>query len=171
MTTNSDQHPSPDNSYPTEVAPKTFKFVGPYNWVIYTADGTLTSDWAKDKDSDTDVETGGNPSGRAFAKNQAAGPSRDVTSNVAQPSSNPTAFSASPAHREAFENAREVFKGLRHNWEKLFNRFLETSLKYTARRTRMLGKKGMRSRRCCLTRRGACSAHWKKCVTFWRREL
>ena len=92
MTADSDQQPSPDNSHPTEVAPKTFKLVGPYDWVISTADGTLTSEWTMDKDSDSDTKTGSTPSGRAFAKIQAAEPSQDVTSNATQLSNDPIRF-------------------------------------------------------------------------------
>lgn len=75
MTTDPDQPHSPDGSHSTEVGPKSFKFVGPYDWAIYTQDGTLTSDWAMDKDSYSEAETGATPSGRAFAKDSAAGPS------------------------------------------------------------------------------------------------
>jgi len=57
-------------------------------------------------------------------------PSQDVTLNVAHLSNNPTASNTSPVHRSAFKNAREVFEGLKDNWEEPFNRFLETSLKY-----------------------------------------
>ncbi|CZR63196.1 uncharacterized protein PAC_13093 [Phialocephala subalpina] len=97
-----------------------YKFVGPYHWVLYTKDGTVTSAWAFAGDSDSDEDASPN---RTFSRASMTG--QVEASNILSISS------YIPPHRIKFQRARELFDELRDDvWEALFNRYVETSLIY-----------------------------------------
>ncbi|KAE8444735.1 hypothetical protein EG329_014295 [Mollisiaceae sp. DMI_Dod_QoI] len=122
---------APEGSSATQAESSKYKFVGPYNWVLWTEDGTLTSAWALDRDSDSDNETSVTSPTRTFVRNQGSNNGHNAASDQVQQSSISVSSIDTPPHRIAFQRARAMFDELKDDvWEGLFNRYLEASLVY-----------------------------------------
>lgn len=120
---------SEDSTRPQE-HPNRYKLVGPYDWVMWTEDGTLTSAWALDRDSESDEDTSTSGS-RAFSRTQMSVTSMGASDQIKTSSTTDTGSSNTTPHHTVFQQARRVFDELKDEiWEDLFNRYLETTLQY-----------------------------------------